>query len=174
MGTKSSLTSERNESCPETNSLAPQIWHLVYKYRNNVPVHLMMALDKLLKSLEVELNSEHTVKRKDILAFKILSLLLKYYRPQFPICGKGKLVCQIYIAGKYKDKLYTADFDYLLWLKKKKVLNSASASLPTPYSKFPDHPQIQDILRENKLMGMMVTKVYNIKKDSEYDAYMWM
>lgn len=120
MGTKSSLTSERNESCPETNSLAPQIWHLVYKYRNNVPVHLMMALDKLLKSLEVELNSEHTVKRKDILAFKILSSLLKYYRPQFPICGKGKLVCQIYIAGKYKDKLYTADFDYLLWLKKKK------------------------------------------------------
>ena len=60
-----------------------------------------MALNKLLELLDIELSSEHTVKKKRRLTFKILSLLVKYSRPQFPICGKGELICQIYIARKY-------------------------------------------------------------------------
>ena len=60
-----------------------------------------MALDKLLELLDVELSSEHTVKKKRHLTFKILSLLVNCSRPQFPICGKGELICQIYIAKKY-------------------------------------------------------------------------
>ena len=61
-----------------------------------------MALNKLLELLDIELSSEHTVKKKKRhLTFKILSLLVKYSRPQFPICGKGELICQIYIARKY-------------------------------------------------------------------------
>ena len=65
MCTVNSLTSEGNRSCPETDFfLATQSWHPVYKCRNNVPSHLIMALDKLLELLDVELSSEHTVKKK--------------------------------------------------------------------------------------------------------------
>lgn len=39
------------------------ILYVVNKYRNNVPMYLIMTLDKLLGSLDVELNSEHTIKK---------------------------------------------------------------------------------------------------------------